>query len=124
MKDYTKTTIRLQKIHKRSLQKSYKGLSPLEKKIIKNDEKFTQLSNELSDFWANTVVYSNVGGRMVADQNKTDWSDFYRIEAQQKKNSAELDRLQTKYRLTEADIEKIRDTFFKLNCCRLYGGSF
>ncbi len=65
-RDYNKTTIRLEKIHKRSLKKTYKGLTPLEKRVIKNAEAFEQVSKELDFFWRKTAVYNRVNGRYVA----------------------------------------------------------
>ncbi len=123
-RDYTKTTIRLEKIHERSLKKTYKGLTPLEKRVIKNREAFEQVSKELDFFWRKTAVYNRVNGRYVADQEKTDWTDFERHDKQMTKLSKQRDRFETQHGLTPEQLDKIEEKFYLLNRGRFYGGSF
>jgi len=123
-KDYTKANLRLRKIHERSLKKSYRGLSSLDKKIVKNREAWDMAIKELDFFWANTVVYKTSCGRKIADQDKTDWTLFYYLDEKKGKLSRQLKRLQVDNELSDADINGILDTFRQINLQHCYGGAF
>ena len=124
MRDYSKTTIRLKKIHERSLKKTYVGLTLLEKQIVKNHEAHEQFPKDLHVFWSKIAVYQKVRGRHVVDQVKTDWSLYYRTENALNKVSRQLEHIQNKHQLDDQAIQRVLDKFYRLNRCRFYGGSF
>lgn len=123
-KDYTKATIRLKKIHERSLKKTYTGLSLLEKQIVKNHESWNISSQALHHFWKNIAVYKTTNGVKIADQEKTDWSFFYQTEKKLERLRKQLQQLQKNNALSDDDIKGVINKFNLLNRGRFYGGSF
>lgn len=120
----SKANIRFDKIEKRQNCKSTKQFTLLEKKVIKNHTESERISKELSYFWSKTAVYKKVNGTLIADQEKTDWSIFNKLDHDTTKINLQYKRFLTKDKLTIEDIDKILNIYMQINRGYLSGGSY
>ena len=114
MKDYTKTAIRLKKVHERGLKKSYKHLSTQEYTLVKKAERYLQAEKEM--------YYNDLRYPYGSDLNwrKEPWGQL--LLQQFFTSYAALERAAGKAGKSVDDVLLLAKAV--PTCSHLYGGSF